>query len=224
MFTSFWLRPLACLVVLLPISVLAAGPIVHDPQRPYEPLPVDAEIEKEQLYLGELTGDPHMYEVSLTEEKEFSIKLLQLDLPTTTPFSFILVRDNGNNRGVSEIGRVRGQEVVWKSYRDSTFALRFKQGLEYSSTLSPGVYRFEISTPDNFGKYLIILGTDQPESGYFEDIGYISAVQRFFDYSALRIMLSSYVLYPIGSVIIIILIMGTWYMTRRPKVITAHNA
>jgi hypothetical protein len=189
---------------------LAAAPLINDPVRPYEPLAVYADIDHEQIYLGELRGDPHMYEVTLGEEKEFVITIMQeADSETVSP-SFILVKENAQNRGVSEIGRIDAAKVPWETYRDANFALSFRRAESFAATLSPGVYRFEVSTPENEGKYMLLVGHEANGDGYFTELSNIRFVQKFFGHSVFLILLSSYVMYPVGIMVIGFLLYVTW--------------
>lgn len=200
------------LTVALP--VVAASPLVNQPAMPYAPLAISADIETEQLYLGELVGDPHMYEVTLEEESEFVLTLVQQSGETPIPFSLIVVRDNDNHRGVTEVGRLTGKDIQWGEYYDAALALSFLRSETISYPLTPGVYRFEVSTPDNFGKYLLVLGTKSDDTGYFAKLGDIRLVQNFFDVSFFRMFISTYVLYPVGVVGLLVLIYLTWRRQR----------
>jgi hypothetical protein len=204
------------LLILIPVSVsLAAAPLINNPIRPYEPLAIDADIDHVQIYLGELSGDPHMYEVTVGEEKEFVITLMQEAEAGTMSPSFILVKENAQNRGVTEIGRVDATKATWETYRDPNFALSFRRTEAFRATISPGVYRFEVSTPENEGKYMLLVGHEANSDGYFTELSHIRFVQKFFGHSIFLMFLSAYVLYPIGIAIVIYLLYFTWSRGRR---------
>ncbi len=207
----------AALLLIVPVGVFAAAPVVNQPAMPYAPLAINAEIEREQFYLGTLIGDPHMYEVTLEDERTLTLTLVQrADVEAALPFSLIVVRDNDNHRGVTEVGRLTGKDVVWNEYYDSALALSLLRSDTVEYTLSPGVYRFEVSTPENLGKYLIVLGTEPDDAtGYFAKLGHIRFVQDFFDASFFRMFISSYVLYPLGTLVLMVLIYMTWQRQRR---------
>ena len=206
--SSFWVIAL----LVLPLVSLAASPVINQPAMPYAPLAINALIEQEQLYLGQLIGDPHMSEVSLDEERTLTLTLVQSDAgESALPFSLIVVRDNDNHRGVTEIGRLTGKDIQWTSYYDAALALSLRRSETVEYVLAPGVYRFEVSTPENLGKYLIMLGTESDDdAGYFTKLGDIRLVQEFFEASFFRIFISTYILYPVGTLILIMLIYLTW--------------
>jgi hypothetical protein len=199
----------------VPLSLLAAVPIVHTPALPYQTLAVDAAIETKRVYLGELVGDPHMFEVTIAEPRTFSATLLQhTPEAEMVPFSMIVVRSNDNNRGVTEIGRVAGADLTWEGYYDASLGMHLLRSVPIAYELTPGVYRFEVSTAENFGKYMIVLGTDKADKGYGEAVEEIRIIQDFFGVSSARLLLSTYILYPLGSLIIIGLILYALYRHR----------
>ncbi len=188
-----------------------ASPLINDPISPYEILDIDARIEEEQIYLGELVGEPHSFEFSLGEEKTFVATLMQLDEEAETiPLSLILVRVNDNNRGVKEVGRVKGADMSWVKITDSGLGIKFKSSEPISYKISTGTYRVEISTPNNLGKYLIRIGETPREVGYFARLDDIRLVQRFFGFSFFHLFLSAYFYYPLGIMVILVLFWFTW--------------
>jgi hypothetical protein len=191
--------------------LVLAAPIINLPAMPYAPLAIDAAIEREQIYLGELTGEPHMYEVTVGETKTFTATILQqVTNDGSLPLSLILVRSNEGNRGVTEIGRVVGRDISWQTEYDSLFGMSFAKSEAITYELTPGVYRFEISTAENLGKYMLVLGDTPVSTGYFATLATVKAVQDFFGASALRALYSTAVLYPLGSLVLLILIVLTW--------------
>lgn len=202
--------------IFLPSLSLAALPVILEPQQPYEVLAVDADIEHAHTYLGELKGDPHLFEISLLEPKKFTVTISQrLENSAPVPFSLIVVRSNDNGRGVTEIGRVKGNEISWQENYDSAlgFSLAVSEPVTYE--LTAGVYRFEVSSALNQGKYLLRVGNKSDNSSYNEKLQSIRIIQKFFAVSALHMMISSAVLYPLGCLVILVLIWLTWRYQRK---------
>lgn len=202
-------------LLLVPGLVHAALPIENRPVLPYEALAIDATIEQKQVYLGALLGDPHMYEVTIAEPKKFVATLWQQpEDEEVIAFSLILVKSNDNNRGVTEVGRLVGKETVWDTAYDGVLAMELARSETVHYELSPGTYRFEVSTPENIGQYMIVLGEDASAAGYFATLREIRAIQQFFSVSGLRLLLSTHVLYPLGSMLLLALFGYLWYRRR----------
>lgn len=200
-------------------TLQAAPPVLNNPSIPYEVLTMKSQIEARQIYYGELSGDPHSFEFSLGKDTDLVVDLSQLNNSETVPFSIIAVKSNDNNRGVVEMGRVSGEDGVWTTVWDSVFGLSLKRAETFKLELGPGLYKLEISSPNNLGKYMMEVGSINTD-GYFSTVSGIRKIQKFFDYSVFRMLLSSYVYYPVGIALLAVLFFLTWRNRNRiPSVI-----
>jgi hypothetical protein len=189
-------------------SAFEAVPV--SPRIPYDAITIDSRIATLRSYLGELTGDPHMYEFTIGESQTLALKIKQKD-GELLPLSVIIVKARDNDRGVREIGRVSGQaSTSWQSVYDGGLGIPLVEGETFTADLEAGVYRVEVSTPENIGKYLLAIGKEDSEAGYFASVAAVYRTQHFFDYSPFRILSSSYIYYPIGIVVLVTLIFFTW--------------
>lgn len=214
----------AVLFLVVPIFAFAFNPIFSATAVPYEVLTIDSRIEQQNEYLGELSGYPHMYEFTLGTEAVLVLKLAQKADEDTAPLrlSLIVVKENTNNAGVAEVGRQTAKsDTAWTERRDSALALTLLEGEEFVENLTPGTYRVEVSTPDNYGKYLLTVGDDPQSSGYFKLLGDIRTIQAFFGLPFLAIFLSSAVYYPLG---IILLLVGIYFTWRNRQRIRSYHA
>lgn len=191
-------------------TVSAFEAVSVSPRIPYEAITIDPRIATLRSYLGELTGDPHMYEFTIGESQTLALKIKQKDVELL-PLSVIIVKARDNDRGVREIGRVSGQaSTSWQYVYDGLLGLPLIEGESFTIELEAGVYRVEVSTPENVGKYLLAIGTEDSEAGYFASVAAVYRTQQFFDYSPFRILSSSYIYYPIGIILLLTLIFFTW--------------
>lgn len=206
------LNLIVSLLIVLPNISLASLPMILEPLQPYEALMINADIETVHNYLGELKGDPHLFEFTLSEPKKLELVLSQRnDDIQPIPFSLIIVKNNNRGGGVSEVGRIMDDEMDWHTSYDSGLGFTLTNSKLISYELDSGVYRFEISTALNQGKYLLRVGSQPDNIGYFEKLQSISQIQNFFAVSTFRLLFSSTVLYPLGSLVILILIGLTWF-------------
>ncbi len=93
---------------------------------------------------------------------------------------------------------------------DAVLGLSFLRSQKFEAKIGMGVYRVEVSTPDNIGSYLLTVGEEHASPGYFATLADIYMIQRFFGKSPLALFRSSYVYYPIGSLILLGLLYYTW--------------
>ncbi len=197
-------------LLFVPQIILAYNPILNSTTIPYEPMVIDGRIEEEVQYLGHLVGDPHMYEFTIGAEMPLALKVTQLETSSPVLFSLIAVKENTHNAGVTEVGRLPARPEQLVTYTDTVLGMTLMESQFFNATLTPGTYRVEVSTPDNFGKYMLTIGTRTADVGYFETLGDIRTIQKFFDKSLFALLASSHIKYPLGSILLLVLIYVTW--------------
>jgi hypothetical protein len=208
------------LFLFAPVLAWAYNPTVNTTTIPYEVVTIDNQIESMAEYLGELKGDPQMYEFTIGAEANLKLRVIQLETNTPIPFSLIAVRQNNQNAGVVEVGRLRAKDTTWEKVKDNVLGLTFLKSGIFETKIGPGVYRVEVSTPDNFGSYMLTIGDGPISPGYFNTLGDIRTIQKFFGKSIFAMLRSSYVYYPIG----ILILCGLIYMTWRKRNLILKNA
>ena len=207
----------ALFIFISPFTFVSAyNPVLNEVSVPYEVKTI-GDLNTQTEHLGELKGDPHMYEFAVGEATELNISLLQIDSGTLVPFSLIVVKQNEDKGGVSEIGRFLGSKVEWQSVEDSVLGLNFSKSQVFTAELKPGIYRAEVSTPENYGKYALVVGKNSVREGYFATLADIYAFQKFFSDSAFYIIKSSYVYYPLGILAVFVAFYYTWRSRNRIK-------
>lgn len=201
---------IAAVMLLVPQSIFAYNPILTTTTVPYEPMVIDGRVEEKAEYLGHLVGDPQMYEFTVGAETTLSLKVLQKAVDSPLLLSLITVKENTHNAGVSEVGRLTAKSAVLSLREDDVLNMSFLETQFFTATLTAGTYRVEVSTPDNYGKYMLEIGTEPTDAGYFTTLSNIRMVQKFFDESLFAMFGSSYVTYPLGILILLGLLYFTW--------------
>ncbi len=191
-------------------NALAYNPHINDTAIPYEIYLLDSDIETQSEYLGELIGDPQMYEFTITATTTLKLRLAQLETDTPIPFSLITVRKDDKNDGVSEVGRLLAKDIVQDLVTDKVLGLTLLTSQIYEEKIGPGIYRVEVSTPENFGRYMLTVGDVPKEVGYFKTISDVHIIQSFFEKSIFTLLKSSYIHYPLGIIILLGLFFVTW--------------
>ena len=105
---------------------------------------------------------------------------------------------------MTEVARLLAKDATWESFYEPFGGDSYRKGGEYETDLEPGVYRVEMSTPDNLTKYVFVIGKNESSGGvgYFEMIGRIMDVKAFFGKSRIFVIESPYVYVPIGILLI----------------------
>jgi hypothetical protein len=184
------------LLMVLPIGAVAFDPETQVPEGPYEAIEID-ELEAHQTWLGLLSGFPDLYEFTLSEPTTLYTQLAQDLQEAPSDFQLLIVRQNDDNGGVSEIARQSESVDDWNQSLPFTLGLTTISMPTLVAELSAGTYRVEVSAPDNLGEYMLYIGTEPESPRIFVSIADLWTVHNHFDVSPLRILISVYFLIPL---------------------------
>jgi len=213
---------LVSLLCLFPVIGWAALTVVTDQSSPGEIVPTDLGIGETKRFLGELTGSPIMYEVSSDQSFILTAQLRQPTNQLTEPLAAIVVRQNDRGGGVTEVGRISAEVSAWQRSPDAEVGLTFLDSPQLQETVEPGVYRIEVSTPENSGRYLLQLSTgESDEAGYVESLQAARVTQQFFGYGLFSMLQSRLIYQPLLLFIgLLIIFKSTRYWLARKA--TSH--
>jgi hypothetical protein len=199
-------------------STQAFDALTHEFPVQYEVVTIE-NPETEQLILGELSDAPEMYEI--VSENPFTLTAEIRAIPNRTSnvppqFQGIIIKQK-EVRGVEEIARLNASDSTWTVVTDKATGLKYQAGPYFSEQVEAGTYRIEVSSPDNQGKYMLMVGAIADEQGYNASLSDIATVYAFYDMSKIRMFSSPYVHYPVGILILILLLGGTYAWQRKQK-------
>lgn len=196
-----------------------------------EEVPVQYDVVKidtpevKQIILGELNDSPEMYEISSDQPFKLTVSLRALPKslsPLPANFTGLIIKQKAV-RGVEEVARLKAVEANWEELRDSSTGLSYQNGPNFSQDMASGTYRVEVSTPDNHGKYLLVIGDQTDDNGYFTNLGNVATVYEFYGLSKIRMFSSPFVHYPLGILILLSLIFVTWRKNRSQTTNSTHT-
>ncbi len=194
-------------ILLLFFSVLpsfADAAFLYQPQTQNEVMELQ-DVNAETVY-GKLDGSPHTFTFAVSEETPFSMQLTLSPHQKINDVSMILVKQE--KRGVSEIGRSNTKDKEqWNARYDFLRAVVLLWGKKYEYTLEPGIYTFEVSSPENNRGYRVVLG-DGKTSPY-KELRYVRSV---FEVDKLSIVFSPLVFVPI-----LVLVSIFFYLRKRSR-------
>lgn len=202
------------LFVLIALPAAAYNPIPAEPKEAYEVIAIEGDPYIQREYLGDLDGFPDMYELTTDVAITLKVQLRQRADDAAMPFGLIIVRQNEDNGGVSEIVRMNEPVEEWNTFKEASLGMAFLEGGLIEREIIPGTYRMEVSTPDNTGAYMLVVGDEPQSSGFFTALGQIYDTQRHFGYTPFHMLFSSYVYYPIGILLILYGMYCTWQYRR----------
>ena len=198
------------LAFLFALPVAAFSPVVSEPSIPYEAMIVEnTDTFQERILLGDLEQFPDMYELAFDKASDITIQLKQRDTETLSPFSLLMVKVNEDG-SVSEVFRHQTPVEEWSYINDMMLGFNLREDEVLVKSVEAGTYRLEVSTPINEGAYMLILGDEPTKDGFFKTLGGIFTTQQHFGFTWLRFLLSSYVHYPLGIIVVLAGILFTW--------------
>jgi hypothetical protein len=201
-------------LLLIAFPTFAYNPIKAEPKETYESIAIEGDPYIQREYLGNLEDFPDMYELTTDVSITLKVQLRQRASDDAVPFGVIMVRQNDADGGVSEVVRMNEPLTEWNEVNIPSLGMTFLEGGLIEKDIAPGTYRIEVSTPDNKGDYMLVVGDEAQSSGFFKAIGQIYVTQRHFGYTPFHLLFSSYVYYPIGILLVLYGIYGTWQYRR----------
>ena len=183
---------------------------ITETTEPYAVVPLSDAPEIKQAFLGTLQDFPIMYETTSAEPFTLTVQLAQRATAEPDKFSLMIVRQNDTDGGVTEIDRLPFSADEWQARKDSVYGMTFLESPVVTALVEPGTYRVEVSTPENAGQYRLTFGAGEVETGYFATLGNVRTTQKFFGQSVANMLLSSYVYYLLGIIILLIVLQRTW--------------
>lgn len=209
------MRSLILLVCCIPLFAFASLPTVTHIEDQNEVLIIE-DITDVQEFFGRLSDFPHTYEFIVNAPLPFEATVFVHDVPAqVNDASLIVIKEE--KRGVGEIGRTQGKNASWESERSTMLAESFRNGGEIKEVLQPGVYRLEVSSPNNDAVYRLQLGEGDPSYGYFEAVGILFKVKSLVGSSMLSTLHSPLVYWPLLVVFGLLSLFTYLYVKRRKK-------
>ena len=189
----------------MPFLVHAAS-FVHEPETQRSVATIDGVSLQQEVY-GELKGYPHTFEFVVKESEQLSVEVA---VPKKTEYKKSLIVIKEERRGVSEVGRVSYDADNWQKDFDWRIGRKFLTQGTLDAELGEGVYRIEVSSPENLGKYKLKIGTKR-QWGYFGNFAHAWTGARFFGSTVFSVLRAPIVL---GTLLVVV---GLWYWMRQHK-------
>lgn len=205
------IRLFVLVLLLVPVSGFAYEAIEVVQPSAFE-ISTVKEVSAEQWFVGELDNFPHTFEFLLTEPTSLRVQVMQL-AGEAEPNCLSLIAIREVTRGVEEVMRRSCEDATWEPFSDPVSKLDFVENQYYEDKLEAGIYRVEVSSPDNQGRYVLKWGTENTASGYFATLKSINTLRSGLGLSPVGILGSKYVFVPLF--VIFSLGFFGWYWHRK---------
>ena len=140
-----------------------------------------------------------MYEFSTTKPITLAVSVAVPDTKLARNNMTVIILSVRDDGSVSEVYRLQAKETQWKSFFEFFTGDRLRRGGEFRARIEPGLYRVEVSTPDNVGTYALFVGSERntDQGGFGQRIGEILEIKKFWGKSAFSIVLSPFIYIPL---------------------------
>lgn len=174
-----------------------------------------------ETYYGELHDFPHTYEIVATEPFHLFVQVKEPNLDSSRNNIFgIIIKEPVSKGRVVEVARLEAKSASWEVSHEWWSGDSYRNGASLEKDLEPGVYRIEVSTPDNRDKYVLQVGKrEEMVLGYFETLSRVIDVKKFYGKSPFRIVESPLVWIPLLSLGILFAL-----VRYRQRVVATYNA
>ncbi len=145
-------------VFLLAITFFPAAASAHLPRLVGGgDLTVVSQPQISQAFYGELKNAPHFFEITLPEAGELYLNILVPDIKDIRKdISAELYRQAGNEK--HSVKLLNGPNFSWEIFHEEFANDNYFSGPEYKAELPAGTYIAKIFSPDNYGKYVFVVG------------------------------------------------------------------
>lgn len=199
------------------ISIVAFAPFIaeaHQPRligSPTEPILIE-KPEVSKAYYGVLNGEEQHFFIEQSDLFDLYVNVVVPDVPNIDKDYIVTVYKEDQF-----LFRLKGEEVTWTPFFEDFGRDAYLKGPEKTlSDAEAGKYRIVVSSPDNIGKYVLVVGSKE-RFPLGEAMGAIKLVprikQEFFGKSAWSALESPFISVPIASVVVLLLITA-WFVKR----------
>ncbi len=185
----------------------------HVVSKPYEVLSLPGSPETQQIVIGELNDYPDMVEVVSDTDFVLSVEIRALPFEPVPDLNGIVVKVL-DVRGVAEVARLLPEEATWEERVDPVSKLSYLAGPIVATATAAGTYRVEVSTPNNIGKYMLVIGNRPVYAGYGATWQAVASVYDFYGVSKIGMIRTSLLYMPLLIMLVIVGFGYTVYRTR----------
>lgn len=162
-----------------------------------------------QTFFGELDGKADYYKINSSDDFTLYFNILTPDTPDSlTDFSVDIYSENVHFS-------LDGNQFDWGGYFEKLTGNYYLKGPSYEEVLPQGEYLIQVSNSDNQGKYILVVGKNDPFSvpEAFNTFILMPKIKTFFEKSPLSAYFNQVglVLFVIFIIILIIIVLIVYF-------------
>lgn len=142
--------------MLIAVSVSAHQPRLAYQMTATKDVPIlIANADVSQAFYGQLRGGIDYYDLNLTAPLDFYFQILVPDITDARTGLIAQLNDGGDGKPLVVLN---GLGYPWQKFHEDFAGDDYLQGPERKINLPAGNYRIMVSSPNNLGKYVLVVG------------------------------------------------------------------
>lgn len=201
-----------CVLFLLAGSVVFA----HQPRLVESNFTLVENPEVSQAFYGELKDEPDTYEIHTETQIRLYVGILVPDIENIgKDVSVEISKDN------EFYYLLDGVNFEWQPYYEEFAGDNYFKGPEFLSDGEPGIYILKVFSPDNQGKYVLVVGEKEefPLNEMLNTLVILPRLKKFFDKSAWQALTAPIVFrfLVLPTTLLAVLVLVIFFLVRRKK-------
>lgn len=181
--------------------------------------------EKSVAYYGDLKGAPQTFTLNSDEPFSLFMALIVPDVPGIATDLTAEVYDNQNADVPLTV--LDGREVTWQGFTDTSGGDAYLAGPTFKATIPEGSYDVRISSPDNMGQFVLIVGEERgfSLSRIFKAYNALPQIkEQYFGKQRVEAFLTPLLMWPTIIILIILglLILAASFARSRRSSVSTH--
>ena len=163
----------------LALLLLAGTGLAHQPRFPEPGTTVVRHPEISQAFYAELTGSPQLYRIESPDSFRLYVQLLVPDIPGVT-LDYSADIFTMAPAGREPVARLDGPAAEWSEFFEPFAGDNYFTGPEIERPAGPGDWFVEVTSPDNAGKYVLVVGQGEsfPPGEIARTLGVLPKLKR----------------------------------------------
>lgn len=206
------------LAITICILFISAGAVVfaHQPRLVESNFTLIENPEVSQAFYGELEGEPDIYQIQTETPIRLYVGILVPDVENIgKDVSVEISKDN------KFYYLLDGVNFEWQSYYEEFAGDKYFKGSEFSADEEAGIYTLKVFSPDNQGKYVLVVGEKEefPLNEILNTFVSLPRLKMFFDKSPWQALIAPIVFrfLVLPVILLVVLILVIFFLVRRKK-------
>jgi hypothetical protein len=204
--------------LFLVLVLLSGFALAHQPRFPDQGMTEVRNPEVSQAFYAELKGEPDLYCITDEDSFQLYVQLLVPDIPNVTR-DYMAEVFTRTDSGRQFIAKLDGPAAEWTEFYEPFAGDNYFTGPEFSTRVGPGDCFVEVTSPDNLGKYVLVVGQAEsfPPGEIVRTLGMMPKLKKDYFGKPAYTACFNYIgaCIGVGTVVVVGIVVGIVLLARR---------